>query len=201
MIILAIDTTTEQASVALRKDGVTIGEEAITVSGGHSHLLYEMIRSVLDKVGILLEQVDCFACAIGPGSFTGVRLGVAAAKGLAEATGKPAAGISNLRALASFGTAPFRSPLIDARRGQTYAAVYDSNLVLVSPETLTGVEEWETKAGVERITTTPALAAAIALCAELDGPEKWVDPAGLDASYVRRADADMQWIDKGAIER
>ena len=199
MTILALDTTTEQASVALRRDGVTIAEEAITTTDGHSHLLYEMIQSVLEKSDTRLSRIDCFASAIGPGSFTGVRLCLTAAKGLAEGTGKRAVGISNLRALAAFGSAPFRNPVIDARRGQIYTAVYDDALKLVSPEILTGACQWETQAGVERITTTPGLAAAIALCAELDGPDKWLDPAALDANYVRKADAEMFWTDSGSI--
>ncbi len=71
-------------------------------------------------------MVDCFAAASGPGSFTGVRVGLACVKGLAEALGKPAVAVSNLRAIASFGTAPWRAVVLDARRGEIYGAVYDA---------------------------------------------------------------------------
>ena len=70
-----------------------------------------------------LEEIDCFAAASGPGSFTGVRVGLAAVKGLAEALGKPAVGISNLRALSLFGKAALRAVVLDARRGEVYGAV------------------------------------------------------------------------------
>lgn len=195
MIILALDTTTEQASVAIRKAGVTVAEETVTTTDGHSYLLFQMIQTALANSRIALNEIDCFATASGPGSFTGVRLCMTAAKGLAEATGKPAAGISNLRALATFGTAPLRSPIIDARRGQIYTAVYNSNLALISEETLTTAGAWSVSPEVELIKSAPPLAAAIALCAELDGPLNWHDPALLDANYVRRSDAEMHWTD------
>jgi tRNA threonylcarbamoyladenosine biosynthesis protein TsaB len=118
-----------------------------------------------------------------------------AAKGLAEATGKPAIGISNLRALASFGTAPLRNPVIDARRGQIYTAIYNSDLLLLSEEILTRAAEWSGSLDAEVIESTPPLASAIALCADLDGPACWRDPALLDAHYVRRSDAEMYWTD------
>ena len=72
--------------------------------------------------------MDCFAAASGPGSFTGVRVGLAAVKGLAEAAGKRVVAVSNLRALAFFGSAPLRATVIDARRGEVYAALYNSRL-------------------------------------------------------------------------
>ncbi len=195
MIILALDTTTDKASVAIRQAGVTVAEETVTTTDGHSYLLYGMIQSALTNAGLTLNHVDCFATASGPGSFTGVRICMTAAKGLAEATGKPAIGISNLRALATFGTAPLRNPIIDARRGQIYTAIYNSDLALVSHETLTTLDQWSVSSEVEVINLTPPLAAAIALCADLDGPPNWHDPAFLDANYVRRSDAEMFWTD------
>ena len=195
MIILALDTTSDQASAAIRRDGATAAEEVVITRDGHSQLIFQMIQAVLDKTGLTLEQVDCFASANGPGSFTGVRICLTAAKGLAEATGKPAIGVSNLRALATFGTAELRNPIMDARRGQIYTAVYNSSLQLVSPETLVTADQWTVGPEAEQIVVTPPLAAAIALCAELDGPLKWLDPAALDATYVRSSDADSQWTD------
>jgi len=198
VIILGLDTTSDQASVALRRDGITVAEEVVTTSDGHSQILFEMIQSTLTKAGIALSDIDCFATAKGPGSFTGVRLCMTAAKGLAEATGKPAAAISSLRALATFGSRPLRNPILDARRGQIYAAVYNSDLELVSEEMLAPAEQFPEVDGVERIAMTVPMAAAIALCAELDGPLKWLDPALLDANYVRRSDAELYWTDAKA---
>jgi tRNA threonylcarbamoyladenosine biosynthesis protein TsaB len=123
-----------------------------------------------------LVEIDCFAAASGPGSFTGVRVGLSAVKGMAAALGKPAAGISNLRALASFGNL---EPAIEARRGEVYTAVYDAELRLVSPEVIA-------PASGATLTEQPRnLAVAVAYCAELDGPAGWQDPDTLDANYVR----------------
>jgi tRNA threonylcarbamoyladenosine biosynthesis protein TsaB len=215
LIILALDTTSDQASVAVLRNtrptvavssarpqelarGVTIWEEVVSTSDGHSYLLYQMIESVLLQAAVSVLEVDCFASARGPGSFTGTRICLAAAKGLAEATGKPAYGVSNLRALASFGTAALRNPILDARRGQIYTAIFNSNLELVAPEIVTAAELWSVAPEVEQIRTRYPLASAVALCAELDGPSRWQDPAELDAHYVRRADSDKMWQDKGA---
>jgi tRNA threonylcarbamoyladenosine biosynthesis protein TsaB len=157
-----------------------------------------MIQTALNTAEISLDKIDCFASAIGPGSFTGVRICLAAAKGLADATGKPAVGVSNLKALATFGTARLRSPILDARRGQIYTAIYNSDLTLVSQETLTTTAQWAVEAEVELITSQLPLAAAIAFCAEFNGPLTWKDPAFLDANYVRQSDAEMYWLDAGS---
>src|SRR6202034_1906825 len=92
--------------------------------------------------GTTVHQMECFAAASGPGSFTGVRVGLAAAKGLAEATGKRVVAVSNLRALAAFGSAPLRATVIDARRGEVYAAVYNGELRIVMPEAVLKFEAW-----------------------------------------------------------
>jgi tRNA threonylcarbamoyladenosine biosynthesis protein TsaB len=183
-------------SVAVRKDGLTVAEEVMMTADGQSHVIYGMIQAALEKARVAsLWDVDCFASAVGPGSFTGVRICLAAAKGLADATGKPVAGVSNLRALASFGTAELRNPLLDARRGQIYTGIYRADLSLAGEELVVAAAEWKVAEGVEQISVKVPLAAAIALCAEMDGPAKWLDAASLDAHYVRRADADSLWTD------
>jgi tRNA A37 threonylcarbamoyladenosine modification protein TsaB len=118
---------------------------------------------------------------------------------------KPAIAISNLRALASFGKKRLRGVMLDARRGDVYAAIYNERLGLVSPETVAKPEEWKAGAGrqAEEFVSQNAgsepssfrnLAAAVALCAELDR-EHWGDPAALDANYVRRSDAEHAWTE------
>ena len=186
MTILALDTTSARASLALRHDGVTLAQLTLDSADGYAHLIFQAIARLLADAAVQLHEIDCFATASGPGSFTGVRVGLAAVKGLAAALGKPAVGISNLRALASFGNL---RPVIDARRGEVYTAVYDADLWLVSPETVGPFTD---------LPITPApenLAAGVALCAEMDGPAGWQDPAALDANYVRRADAELFWKD------
>jgi tRNA threonylcarbamoyladenosine biosynthesis protein TsaB len=125
-----------------------------------------------------------------------VRVGLACIKGLAEAVGKPAVGISNLRALASLGSGPLRAPVIDARRGEIYGAVYDEGGALVMPEVVTKLDAWRerlpSRTTIVELTPETLLAAAIgriALAQFLRGEA--ADPAALDANYVRRPDAEI----------
>jgi tRNA threonylcarbamoyladenosine biosynthesis protein TsaB len=201
-VILAIDTTSESGSIALTEANVVIEEIALSAPEGFGHVLYPHIRHLLEKNGVTVHQMECFAAASGPGSFTGVRVGLAAVKGLAEATGKRVAAVSNLRALAYFGTAPLRATVIDARRGQVYAAVYNSQLQLVAPEAVLKMEDWlrtlpETNCElISSISDPRPLAAAIGHIAWDDftaGLAK--DPAEIDANYVRRSDAELFWKD------
>jgi len=153
---------------------------------------------------------------LGPGTFTGVRVALACVKGLAEATGRPAVAVSNLQAVARFGTAPLRGVLLDARRGEFYAAVYDAAGNLVTPEVSRGSNrgwprcppEWKSFCpgtlrsilGQARVLPAPrALAAAIGhIAAERFARGEGVDPALLDANYVRRTDAELAF--KGVIK-
>ena len=205
MIILAIDTTSEFGSLALRSGGRTLTELALPSSSGYGHLILPAIEKLLNEANLQLSDIDCFASASGPGSFTGVRVGLGTTKGLAEAMGKPAVGVSNLRALASFGKKRLRGVLLDARRGDVYAAIYNERLELASAEVVAKPDEWKAGAGreAEEFVSQNAedapgsfrnLAAAVALCAELDR-EHWSDPAALDANYVRRSDAEHAWTE------
>src|SRR5580700_3073788 len=93
---------------------------------GFAQVLYGHLAELLERHAVKPGDIDCFAAATGPGSFTGVRVGLACVKGLAEAVGRPAVGISNLRAIASFGAAPLRAAVLDEHRGEVYGAVYDT---------------------------------------------------------------------------
>jgi tRNA threonylcarbamoyladenosine biosynthesis protein TsaB len=141
-----------------------------------------------------------------------VRIGLAVVKGLADTLHKPAAGISNLRALSLAGHAPLRAVALDARREQIYGAVYDAASKLVVEETLATWDEWLKQvppnaefigleespcsiAGMDFTIGSRWQAAAIAACAEIDGSTGWSDPVVLDANYVRRSDAEMFWTD------
>lgn len=209
MIILAMDLTSAFGSLAVRVDGQTAATLALESADGFAHLIYPAIRNILAQAEVALENVDCFAGASGPGAFTGVRVGLAATKGLAFALGKPVAGISNLRALSICGAGARRAVVLDARRGDIFGAVYDGEARLVIPETVTRFPLWmdglpeaeydfitgSDLPGTEGFVRAPRhLAEAVAICAERDGAEgKWQDPAALDANYVRRSDAEMFW--------
>ena len=210
-LVLAIDTTRESGSLALVRGPETIEEIALRAPTGFAHVLYGELAALLERNGVELRSIDCFAAASGPGSFTGVRVGLACVKGLAETAGKPAVAVSNLRALASFGAARLRAVLIDARRGELYGAVYDSSLCLVVPEMVASLDVFlkSLPAGdVEFIATDfssfqpaiqgtiapAALAAAIGrLAGEQFQAGNASDPAALDANYVRRSDAELFW--------
>jgi tRNA threonylcarbamoyladenosine biosynthesis protein TsaB len=195
-LILAIDTTHELGSFALLRGAELIEEETLHAPNGFSHLLYQHLAALLERHGVKPAEIDCFAAASGPGSFTGVRVGLACIKGLAEATGKPAVAVSNLQALAALGHGPLRAPVIDARRGEIYGAVYDAAGVEVMPEVVAKLEDWRQtlpeKATIVEFTGTMTLAAPIgriALERLLKGEAQ--DPAALDANYVRRSDAEL----------
>ena len=208
--ILAIDTTSKSGSVALAEDGSLVRELPMESDEGYSPILFGHLQSLLEQTGWNLGSIDCFASAAGPGSFTGVRVGLAAAKGLAEAAGKPIVAVSNLEAIALLGRQELRAPLIDAKRGEIYAALYDSSLQVICEPTVTHLERWLTTLppGVEFLTTGfdppvtplrvvgPALAGAIALIAHHRLMAASVDDAAaVDALYVRRSDAELYWKD------
>ncbi len=217
MTILALDTTSEFGSLAIRSNAKTVIEAPLYSREGYAHLIFTALEQLLKDGGVRFAEIDCFAAASGPGSFTGVRVGLAAVKGLAEATGKRAAAISNLQALSSFGNLPLRAVVLDARRGDVFTAVYDANLQPVAPEAVLKLSAWlETLpepayqfispaqgrvslegtrfAGMPVLEAPRRLAAAIARCAESD--DTWLDPALLDANYVRRSDAELLWTDR-----
>lgn len=197
-MILAIDTTHEWGSLALLHDGQLLEEVTLHAPDGFAHLLYPELSALLSRNLVEVSQIDCFAAANGPGSFTGVRVGLAAVKGLAEALSRAAVGVSNLAAIASFGTKPLRAPILDARRGEIFGAVYSADGHLVAPEVVMTMDAFlaTLPAGAELITADEvpipatkaprALAAAIARIAA-NGASNG-DPAALDANYIRRPD-------------
>ncbi len=142
MTILALDTTSEFGGVAIRSNGHTVTEQTVHAPEGFAHLIFPAIQELLKVAGISLGKIDCFAAASGPGSFTGVRVGLSAVKGLAEAMGKAALGVSNLRAMSSFGNLAHRAVVLDARRGEVFTAVYNANLEIVEPEAVQKLGTW-----------------------------------------------------------
>jgi tRNA threonylcarbamoyladenosine biosynthesis protein TsaB len=198
--ILAIDTTSEFGSLALAQGDRVLEEVALESPDGFAHVMFAEIERLLDRHGIKITDIEGFAAAAGPGSFTGVRVGLTAAKGLAEATGRKVVAVSNLQALAWFGTKPLRAVTIDARRGEIFGAVYDADLRLVSDEVVMKLEDWQRTlaADVEMITEAPKLlAGAIArIAAQRFQVGLAQDPAEIDANYVRRSDAELMWRDK-----
>ena len=126
MKILAVDTATNSCSVAVTDDGKLAAEFTTRKNETHSKHLMELIHSVLGNAGFGVGDLDGLAVTVGPGSFTGLRIGISTIKGLAFALDKPVVGISTLEALAwQCGQTPHLiCPLLDARKGEVYAATY-----------------------------------------------------------------------------
>ena len=202
-LILAVDTTHEFGSLALLRGADAIAEMLLHSPEGFGQILFERIAQLLERQGCTIAEVDCFVATSGPGSFTGVRIGLACVKGLAEAAGKPVVAVSNLRAMATFGAAPLRAVVLDARRGEVYAAVYNGQLELVMPEVVVKLDAWlptlpaHNCEMISSVDAPRALAAAIGHIAWDDfNAGRSSDPAEIDANYVRRSDAELFWKDK-----
>ena len=126
MRILAVDTSAVCASVAVTQDGKILSECSTNTGLTHSRTMMPMIDSALKNAEIELGSIDYFACSVGPGSFTGIRIGVAAIKGLADATGKKCIPVSTLEALAYnlAGQNVTAVSVMDARCNQVYCAIF-----------------------------------------------------------------------------
>lgn len=133
MKILAIDTSALTATAAILSEGMLIGEISTTTKLTHSQTIMPMIDELLRKVSLDITDIDLFACSEGPGSFTGLRIGIGTIKGLAYGLGKPVVGVSTLEALAHNidVTGLVICPIMDARRGQVYNGLYRYNGVML----------------------------------------------------------------------
>ena len=126
MKILGIDSSSLVASVAIVEDDIMIAEYTTNFKKTHSQTLLPMIDEITKMTGISLDEIDYIAVAGGPGSFTGLRIGSATAKGLGLALKKDLVHIPTLEALAytQFGTDNLVCPIMDARRNQVYTGLY-----------------------------------------------------------------------------
>lgn len=126
MKILAVDTSTISCSVGIIDSGQLLAEETRTDRQTHSKQLMKLIDTVVNTSGIRVNEIDGLAIVTGPGTFTGLRIGIGTIKGLALALAKPVVGISSLAALANQAEAPpyLICPLLDARRNEVYSALY-----------------------------------------------------------------------------
>ena len=122
MNLLAIDTATEACSVALWCDG-KVHCQRVMEPRGHSARVLPMVEAVLNEAGIARSSLDVIACDRGPGSFTGIRIGVGVAQGIAMGLDRPVVGVSSLLALAELCGKEAVLPAIDARMGQVYWAL------------------------------------------------------------------------------
>jgi tRNA threonylcarbamoyladenosine biosynthesis protein TsaB len=131
--ILSLETSTPICSVALHCNGILLGEKSLDVPGAHSEKLMGMIESILDECELETEQISAVAVSEGPGSYTGLRIGVSVAKGLAFASDIPLIGVSTLAALSHGGKSQVKEAgviiaMLDARRMEVYREVFDQEL-------------------------------------------------------------------------
>ena len=127
MLLIALDTTTPSGSVALLEDDRVLGEIGIESSSTHSTRLLLSVDFLLKTQGVTMGDIDGFAVTPGPGSFTGLRIGLSTIKAFSFATGKPVARVSSLLALAYKhidGGEGLIGPMLDAKKGEIYAALY-----------------------------------------------------------------------------
>lgn len=127
MKILGIDSSGLVATVAIQSDDILVGEYTIHNKKTHSQTLLPMIQDMLRMAEVPVEELDAIAVAAGPGSFTGLRIGAATAKGLGQALNIPLVAVSSLEGLAYnlAGADALVCPIMDARRNQAYYGIYD----------------------------------------------------------------------------
>lgn len=127
MLILSVDTSTQAGSLAVLRDARVVGEVSTWVEETYSSRMFRHLEFLFRELSLNLQQVELFAVAAGPGSFTGLRVGLTAVKGWAEVYGRPIAAVSGLEAVAAQAHAKesLLVPVLDARRGQIYASLYE----------------------------------------------------------------------------
>jgi tRNA threonylcarbamoyladenosine biosynthesis protein TsaB len=167
MLSLAIDTSTPSGSVAVLQEERVLGMLGIAAEETYSSRLFREVRYLLAELRLSLERFELFSVAAGPGSFTGLRIGLAAAKGWAETFSKPAVGVSVLEAIAAEAAipAPVLISLLDARRGQVFGAAFERDgsrlarrgeeWVLTPEEALRQIGEVATDGSIALVSPTP----------------------------------------------
>ena len=146
MLVLSLDTTTRQSSCALLRDGVVVCESVGDPSGAHATRLPGDLMALLAQAGVTVAEIDVCAVTTGPGSFTGLRIGIATMQGLAFAARKPLVGVSGFDALAMLGGEVLAQALeprsaqsvrvatwVDAWRGEVFAALYEDGVEIEPP--------------------------------------------------------------------
>jgi tRNA threonylcarbamoyl adenosine modification protein YeaZ len=152
VLILSLDTSSPSGSVAILREDLTLGVVSTRAEENYSSRMFRHLEFLLSDLSLKLEDFDVFAVSAGPGSFTGLRVGLTAAKGWAEVYCKPVVGVSALEAVAfqAAGGSAVLVPALDARRGQIYFGVYRTTaagLALDGEEFVVTAEEFAEKFG------------------------------------------------------
>ncbi|HVY33446.1 MAG TPA: tRNA (adenosine(37)-N6)-threonylcarbamoyltransferase complex dimerization subunit type 1 TsaB [Caulobacteraceae bacterium] len=137
-MVLGLDTAVGACSAAVTADGRPLAVRSEPMLRGHQERLAPMVREVMEEAGFAFTALDLIGVTVGPGSFTGLRVGLAFAKGLGLALARPVVGVGTLEALAaSEPGADMTLAVIDARRGQVYLQAFSQGRALMAPDALT----------------------------------------------------------------
>lgn len=135
MIVLGLDTCLFACSAAVVRDGVTLASRIEPMSRGHQERLAPLVAEVMGEAGLGFGDLDRIGVTVGPGSFTGLRVGLAFAKGLSAALGVPAVGVGSLEALAHDRSGRVFA-VLDAKRGQVYLQAFADGVAVSAPDAL-----------------------------------------------------------------
>ena len=137
MLILSLDTSLGACSAAVTRDGKVLAAASEPMLRGHQERLAPMVQQVMAEAGLAFAALDRIGVTVGPGSFTGLRVGLAFAKGLGLALGKPCIGVGTLEALAASEPGPgLIAAVIDAKRGQVYLQAFEGGAAVMAPDAL-----------------------------------------------------------------
>lgn len=148
-LILQIETATTSCSVALAEEGRILASKELNERNIHAEVITVFIDEILTQTGETMDQLDAIAVSSGPGSYTGLRIGVSTAKGLCYALDKPLIAVETLEAMANgfrnnhrdLGANALLCPMIDARRMEVYTALFDANGARVTPTSAEIIDE------------------------------------------------------------
>lgn len=186
MIVLGIDTSLDACSVAIVRDGQTLSHLREEMNRGQAERLAPMVRDAAQQAGVAFADLDRIAVTTGPGSFTGVRVGLSFARALALSLGKPCIGVSTLEALAlEHGEEGARAGLVETP-GASYFARYEDGVATIAPRNIERGEHEAWVAGA-RLNGPAVTVNAVALAiraARLDPARYPPDPAYLRAPHV-----------------
>jgi tRNA threonylcarbamoyladenosine biosynthesis protein TsaB len=185
LILLAVDTCLDACSAALVDGETVLAARSEPMSRGHQERLAPLVAELMAGAGMAFDRLDRVAATVGPGSFTGLRVGMAFAKGLAQALSIPLVGIGSLPALAA-GRTGFTVAVVDARRGQVYLQAFRDGRPLMAPDALAvetaaaRLAELADGAGVTLVGSGAPLLAPLFAGAQV------LTPAGPDPAQVAR---------------
>ncbi len=212
MKILGLETSSDLEGVAVLSDDKILVNCQARVRTGHSQRLLSLIDWCLSQAGLKIKELDCLAVSLGPGSFTGLRIGLATAKGICLAQGLPLLGVPTLDGLA-FGfplSSSLICPLLDARRGQVYAALYrreKGRLKRRSPWLVEGVKKLASRIEEETIFLGEGVRIYRGELRDTLGEkatfasEEWFEPSAVNIARLARQKFEEEgWTDLDGIE-